>query len=115
MKKIIALTVGCFALLAGAAYAQDAALDMEQLAAQAITALIPVVGAVLVYLVRQVLPKLPRVSIPIIAMVLGIALDYLIAYASGGTFNPVVGAVLGAASVWLREVISTFNEHGLNS
>lgn len=115
MKKIITFTIGCFALFAGAAYAQEAAIDIEALAAQAVTALIPVIGAVLVFLVRQLIPKVPRVALPIIAMALGIALDFLLTYISGGTFSVIVGAILGGCSVWLRELISTFNEHGLSS
>ena len=90
-------------------------MNVEELAAQAITALIPVVGAVLVYLVRQLIPKVPRVVLPVIALALGIGLDYLTAFIGAGEFNIVVGAALGAASVWLREVINTFQEHGTSS
>ena len=38
----------------------------------------------------------------------------LLSYTGGGEFNAIVGAILGAAAVWLREIIDTFNEHGLD-
>jgi hypothetical protein len=39
----------------------------------------------------------------------------LVAYSSGGAWNPMIGALLGAAAVWLRELVNTYVEHGLKS
>jgi hypothetical protein len=80
-----------------------------------IQALIPVVTSLAIWLGREFVTKTPRVLIPIVAVVLATGLDLLTSYVSGGAFNPVVGALLGAAAVWLREILNTYSEHGLNS
>jgi hypothetical protein len=82
----------------------------------AISALVPVVTTLAVWLGREFLPvKVPRVAIPIVAVVLATLLDLLTTYIAGGVFNPLVGALLGAAAVFLREVVNTFAEHGLKA
>jgi len=80
-----------------------------------IQVIIPVVTTLAIALGREVVTKVPRAAIPIVAVALATGLDFLVAFASGGAFNPVVGALLGAASVWLRELVSTISEHGLKS
>jgi hypothetical protein len=76
---------------------------------------IPVVTSVAIWFGREFVAKTPRVLIPIVAVVLGTLLDFLNAYVTGGVFNPVIGALLGASATWLREIVSTYAEHGLNS
>ena len=88
--------------------------DWSAFGVTAIQALIPIVTTLAIAVGRTVLDKTPRVVIPIVAVALATLLDLLIAYASGGVFNPVVGALLGAASVWLRELVNTYAEHGLS-
>lgn len=80
-----------------------------------VQAIIPVVTTLAVWLGREFLFRTPRVLVPIIAVALATGLDLLVAFASGGVFNPVVGALLGAASVWLRELVNTYSEHGLGA
>lgn len=80
-----------------------------------VQALIPVVTTLAIWAGRAAVEKTPRVLIPIIAVALGTALDLVVAYVSGGVFNPVVGALLGGAAVWLRELVNTYANHGLNS
>ena len=88
-------------------------MDFTALGAEAILALVPVLTALLVFGLRKLLPKIPRVAIPIIAMALGFVLSWLNNYISvTPTVTPLVGALLGAAATWLREIVSTFNEHG---
>jgi len=89
--------------------------DWTQFGVNAIQVLVPVVTSVAIWLGRVALDKTPRVLIPIIAVALGTGLDMLLAYVSGGTFNPIVGALLGATSVWLRELLSTYSEHEFRS
>jgi len=89
--------------------------DWTNFGVTAIQAIVPVVTTLAIWAGRSLLVKTPRVLIPIAAVVLATGLDLLVAYASGGIFNPFVGALLGAASVWLRELINTFAEHGLDS
>lgn len=80
-----------------------------------IQAVVPVVTTLAIALGREVVTKVPRAAIPIVAVAFATVLDFLVAYVSGGVFNPVVGALLGAASVWLREIVNTVAEHGLKS
>jgi hypothetical protein len=91
------------------------AFDWNAFGVSAITVLVPVVTSLVIWGARTVLTKTPRILIPIVAVALASGLDLLLAYVTGGAFNPIVGALLGAASVWLREFITTYTEHGLNS
>jgi len=89
--------------------------DWSAFGVSAIQAVVPVVTTLAIWAGRELLMKTPRVVIPIVAVALATGLDLLVAYVSGGVFNPVVGALLGAASVWLRELVNTYAEHGLES
>lgn len=88
--------------------------DWTSFGVTAIQVLIPVVTSLAIWLGREFVAKTPRVLIPIVAVVLGTLLDLLTAYISGGVFNPVMGALLGASATWLRELVNTYAEHGLN-
>jgi len=77
--------------------------------------LIPVVTTLAIAAGRSLLDRTPRVAIPIVAVALGTLLDLLGTYITGGTFSPIVGALLGATAVWLRELVSTYAQHGLSS
>lgn len=96
---------------------QDAlpAFDWSAFGVNLIQAIVPVVTTLAIWGGRKLLENTPRTLIPIVAVVLGTALDLLTAYISGGTFNPVVGGLLGAAAVWLHQVISVYAEFGLGS
>ena len=88
--------------------------DWSAFGVNVVQALVPVVTALAIWGGRALLVKTPRVVIPIVAVVLGTLLDLLMTYISGGAFNPVVGAMLGALAVWLRELVNTYAEHGLS-
>lgn len=47
---------------------------------------------------------LPKWSLPILAPLLGMLADMLIAYATGTASNQLLGLALGAIGVWVREV-----------
>jgi hypothetical protein len=89
--------------------------DWTAFGVTAIQVLIPVVTTLAIWVGREFVAKTPRVVIPIVAVVLGTLLDLLTAYVSGGVFNPVLGALLGASATWLREIVDTYVEHGLKS
>ena len=94
---------------------QAAAPDWSQIGVDLIQASVPILTAVFIWLGREVVTKVPRSLIPIVAVALGTGVDFVIAYVSGGTFNPVVGALLGASATWLRELVNTIVEHGMDS
>jgi hypothetical protein len=67
--------------------------------------LIPVLVPVIIAGVKWALPKIPPIALPILAPVLGAGLDIVLHYAGVTSSNGVLGAVLGAAGVGLREVV----------
>ena len=69
-------------------------------------ALIPVLVPLLIALAKWGVPRVPKVWLPILAPVLGAGVDVL-AYVVGlqDAANPVLGAVLGAVGIALREIL----------
>lgn len=67
--------------------------------------LIPVLAPLLIAGGKLLIPRIPRWLLPILAPLLGGALDALAAYATGGTANPVLALALGSAGVGLREIV----------
>jgi len=90
-------------------------MDWTLLGSQAILALVPIVTMVVVWGVRLLIPKIPRVALPILAMGLPFALTFLVNYTTGHELSPIVAALLGAAATWLRELISTIQQHGVSA
>lgn len=66
--------------------------------------IIPILVPILVAALRLLLPKIPVNLLPVIAPIIGSLADYALSLASGSVANPVLGAILGAAGVGLREV-----------
>jgi hypothetical protein len=89
--------------------------DWSAFGVNLIQAVVPVVTALAIFGGRTIVTKVPRAFIPIVAVLLGTGLDFLLAYSTGGIFNPVVGAMLGASATWLRELVSTIQEHGMKA
>lgn len=87
-------------------------MDWTDLGVQFVVAITPVVTTILVFLIRLLIPKIPRIALPIISVALPVAASYFYSFVEGGTFTPLVAALLGAAAVWLREVVNTWTEHG---
>ena len=90
-------------------------MDWSSLGAQAILALVPVVTVLVVSGIRAVVPKIPRFLLPILATALPFALTLLTNYIGGHTFSPALAALLGASATWLREIVSTLQEHGTSA
>lgn len=89
-------------------------MDWNSWIVQLVMALTPVVTTLVVAGIRLLIPKIPRVALPIVALLLPVAASWFYSFA-GGTFTPVVAALLGAAAVWLREIVNTFQEHQLRA
>ncbi len=68
-------------------------------------ALIPVAVPLLIAALKWAVQYLPPWLPPILAPVLGGLIDAATVYLAGGTYNPIVGMVLGAAGVGLRELV----------
>lgn len=68
--------------------------------------LIPVVTKGLISLIRQIQDLLPKATYPLLAPVLGILLDQLIALGSPeAAAGPMVAAIAGASGVALHEAL----------
>ena len=78
--------------------------------------LIPVLVPLLIALAKWGVPRVPKVWLPILAPVLGAGVDVL-AYVVGlqDAANPVLGAVLGAVGVALREILDQLKQAMLGS
>jgi ABC-type glycerol-3-phosphate transport system permease component len=90
-------------------------MDWNAVLSQAVIALVPVVTMVVVSGIRALVSKIPRLALPILAVALPFALTLLTNYIGGHQFSPLVGALLGAAATWLREVITTMQQHGTSA
>ena len=114
LRRYAVLT--CLMLFMGAAYAvaQEPVPppNWDDLGINLVNALIPIIVPIVIWGGRLAAPKLPRFWIPLIAMGLGVLGDWLASLVGGGGFSPLIGALLGAAGVWLREFVNTLQEHG---
>lgn len=66
------------------------------------------------WLVRLLIPKIPRFALPLVAMALAWLGTWVGSLITGSATNPILVAALGAAAVWIREIKSTIEEHQLN-
>lgn len=76
-------------------------------------AMIPVLVPILLYLLKlgiKVLQDKAAWLLPILAPIAGGLLDASIAWSTGGTPNPVLGAILGSAGVGIREVVDQLKQ-----
>ena len=89
--------------------------DWSSFGVVTVSALVPVVTTLAIWAGRKLLENTPRTLIPIIAVVLGTGFDLLGSYIQGRVFSPFVGALLGASSVWLHQLISVYAEFGMKS
>ena len=89
--------------------------DLNLAGAGAITALIPVIVPFIVYYVKQGLGFIPKAFLPLVAVGAGLGLTALQSFITGGEWNLIVGAALGALGVFVREVVNTIQNHGLEA
>ena len=91
------------------------AYEGKDMFADAITALVPVVVPFIVYLVKQAIGSIPKAVLPLLAVGAGLGLTYVQAFIAGGEWNVIVGAALGGLGVFVREVVNTIQNHGLEA
>ena len=106
-KLFLALTLALFTLLFTplALFAADGSATAPAPASPSpFTALIPLAVPVVIALLKNVMPKIPGVWLPILAPLLGAGADIVMHFAGVSTLGPLWGAVLGSAGVGLREL-----------
>lgn len=64
---------------------------------------IPLIVPLLIAFFKNLLPRLPKALLPILAPVLGALADITMHYAGLNQGNALTGAILGATGLWLRE------------
>lgn len=122
MTRRILLTLGVVLLLSAfpvIAFAQGGPPtdpDFSGQLVQLINYVAQGIGVSLVtWLVRKyLLQRIPRVALPFVVMALGTGAQMLTALATGGQFNLVISALIGALALWVHEVKTTAEQHGLD-
>lgn len=114
LKKLMLLVVAFVLVGASTVLAQDAPPDFKKLAAEAITALVPIFTVAVLWVVKLAWSKIPAAVVVFAAPVVGILGNFLLSWVTGQqASDPVVAALLGAAGTYLREVLSTLATKGL--
>jgi hypothetical protein len=72
--------------------------------------LIAVITPLLIAGIKLLVPKIPRVWLPILAPLLGVLLEWIAHLATGATLNVWAGVALGAAGVGLREAVTQIHK-----
>lgn len=107
MKNKIGWLLLAFMFLASLAMAADAivvAPTGNSAADGLLQWLTPIIVPLVLAGFKKVTPSAPSWLIPLLAPVIGIAIDYVNHFATGHTTNVLLATVLGAAGVGLREV-----------
>jgi hypothetical protein len=78
--------------------------------AQIITGLIPIYSPVLVAGIKRLMPRVPHVLLPGIAVVVGVLGQAALAWIDGRAADPVWGAALGAVGVVVRDFVKEAKE-----
>ena len=72
--------------------------------AELIDLIIPIATPILVYGLKKLWLRMPKLWIPVIAGALGPLQDLLLSYSLGNAPNPLLAIALGLAGVGLREI-----------
>jgi hypothetical protein len=103
MKTLLMIVIAV--ALSATALAQNAAAAGTEITADNVVLwLTPVVVPMLIALVKKVLPQVPSWALPIIAPLLGVALEVINSLATTQAANFWAAAALGLAGIGVREV-----------
>lgn len=67
--------------------------------------LIPLIVPIIVAGIKLALPRLPKAWLPVVAVGLGAGLDLVSHWTTGSASSPLLGAIMGAAGVGIREIL----------
>jgi len=115
MRKLL-MVVG---LLLVAALTMAQAIDpappsADQSVAGVMTAVLAAVVPFVVYGIRLVAPRIPRILVPIVTFMVSGGATYLASVTWGGGFSMTKAAVVAGGAWILREIYSTLTEHGVS-
>lgn len=122
MHRLLLVTFGLllFSLVALPALAAETLPNPGSPAAEALPGnwfdgLIPLLAPALIALVKVFVPRIPKALLPWLAPLLGAAVDWVGQLAGLSAGNPVMGALLGAAGVAVREAVDQAKKTITNS
>lgn len=81
-----------------------------QMIAMIITTMTPLIVPVLVAALKKAIQNMPKQFIPILAILIGAAIDIINNFLTGGGGGLFQGAILGAAGIGVREVLDQFRK-----
>lgn len=79
---------------------------LQMMGGAAFTALVVSAG-------RRLWTRIPRVAILPLALTLGVLAEWLAAQATGGSVEPFRALLFGTGATWLRELLNTAQQHGI--
>jgi hypothetical protein len=109
MIRRLLLVLSLLFVFAGLAFAQGgpldpaAPVDWNQVGATAIVALTPIAVFLLLLGARAIFPKMPKWSLPLLALVLGVV-GNVVTQAAASPKNVIFGALLGLAATGVNEL-----------
>lgn len=80
-----------------------------------INALGAIAVTTLVAVIRPLVPKIPRIAVIGIVYALGLAAAWLATFATGGSLNPMVAALVALGAHAINEIRTTLDAHGFSS
>jgi hypothetical protein len=89
--------------------------DWQLQVSLAITSLGALMVPFITYYVRLWAPKLPRIAVPAVAILIGLALSGLSNVVVSSHYPLIQGAAMGVLGTWLREIYSTIKQHQLRA
>lgn len=75
-----------------------------------LAALIPFAVPLVIAVIKGIVPKIPKVALPILAPIAGAGLDIALHLATGVSPGTITGALLGAAGVGIREIVDQIKQ-----
>ncbi len=117
-KKIVALAFLAALFVPAMLLAQDVPVPPPDWSAMLVTVIGAIESALIVLVVygaRLVMPKVPRIVLPLLAYALGFVAQYLTTLATGGAYDPIIAALIGTGAHCLNEIVTTLQAHGLSA
>ena len=82
----------------------------KQLIASALTQMIPLYAPLGVLGIRKLIPMIPGIALPGVAVLVGVVGEAVLSWISGKTPDPIWGGALGAVGVAVRDTVAQFKK-----
>ena len=82
----------------------------KQMVAQMLTNLIPLYAPLGVAGVRRLIPLVPGIALPGVAVVIGVVGEAVLSWIAGKSPDPIWGGALGAVGIAIRDTVDQFRK-----